>query len=279
MTLFLLSWDRNILSMKLIRPTILLAALALLVVCSAPAQTLVGAWTYGNTASPGSTGTGVFIFLPNGVYFHAESENVDDAANGQNGMERGTYTWNSGTGLLTLTSIAVNTNGQWGLSHDPGVTGSISFVVTGDTLTVGGDGVLARVTGGSAIVGAWTYGNTLSPSSTGTGVLVFLPNGAYFHAESDNTADAANGQNGMERGTYTWDIVTGAFTSNTVVNTNGQWGFSHESPPTILIAGDIMDIDGFTLNRVSAIPEPSTYAAIAGALCLGLVVLSRRNRR
>ena len=31
----------------------------------------------------------------------------------------------------------------------------------------------------------------------------------------------------MERGRYTWDSQTGAFTSSVITDTNGEWGFSH----------------------------------------------------
>jgi Flp pilus assembly protein TadG len=261
---------------KVTRP-LLLAACTLLAVCSASAQAIIGAWTYGNTASPTSAGTGAFVFLPNGVYFHMESENTADAANGQNGMERGTYTWNSGTGAFSASTL-VNTNGQWGLSN--GSPGTVT--ISGDTLSVDGEASLTRVTGGSAIVGGWTYGNTASPTSSGTGAFVFLANGVYFHAESDNTADAANGQNGMERGTYSWNSGTNTFTKNsTAINTNGGWGLSEVTNGTsftLTVSGNTLTTDDSTLSRVTAIPEPSTYAAFAGLGALGLAVWRRRRQ-
>lgn len=260
-----------------------IATLLLALINPVRAQSLVGAWTYGNTASPTSSGTGTFIFLSNGVYFHAESENTADAANGQNGMERGTYTWDSGTGSLTLNSVAANTNGDWGLSS-VGTGNSISFTVTGDSLLADGSTTMTRVTGSSSIVGAWTYGNTLTPTSSGTGAFVFLANGVYFHVESENTADAANGQNGMERGTYSWDSGTNTFTLASVdVNTNGQWGLSHDPGQgnsfSVVVSGNSLIADGGTpLARVSAIPEPSTYAMLAGLAALGLAAWRRRRQ-
>lgn len=253
------------------RPVFLAAAFALLAIAQLRAQSIVGAWTYGDTASPTSAGTGVFVFLANGVYFHAESENTADAANGTDGMERGTYTWNSSSGAFTASTI-VNTNGGWGLSEGAPAT----ITVTGNTMDVDGF-TLNRVTGSTAIVGAWTFGNTASPTATGTGVVVFLDNGVYFHAESENTADALNGSNGMERGTYLWNPTTGAFSATTTVNTNGEWGFSNDVPATISISGSTMDIEGTTLTQVSAVPEPSTYAALAGVAALGLAIWRRRR--
>jgi hypothetical protein len=270
--------------MMKIRSALLLSALAsVLTVSNLHAQAIVGAWTYGNTASPTSSGTGTFVFLANGVYFHAESENTADAANGQNGMERGTYTWNTSTSDLTLNSVSVNTNGGWGLS-DLGIGNTVNLAVSGDTLTVdGGPMIMSRVTGGSALVGGWTYGNTLSPTANGTGAFVFLSNGVYFHMESENTADAANGQNGMERGTYTWAANTFTLVSTTV-NTNGGWGLYENvgdlgSTMNIVVTGDTFAVNGGAadFSRVTAIPEPSTYAAFAGLGALSLAAWRRRR--
>jgi hypothetical protein len=46
-------------------------------------------------------------------------------------MERGTYTWDAGTGAFTATTL-VDTNGTAGLSNP---TGSVTITVSGDTLT------------------------------------------------------------------------------------------------------------------------------------------------
>ncbi|HEY9250668.1 MAG TPA: PEP-CTERM sorting domain-containing protein [Rariglobus sp.] len=248
------------------------ASLALLPAHSIQAQAIVGAWTYGNTATPDSGGAGVLVFLANGAYFHAESENTDGAEGGANGMERGTYTWNAGTGAFT-SATAVDTNGEWGLFPD-----SPAFIdVTGNSLTID-DTTMTRVTGGSAIVGAWTYGNALDPDETGTGVLIFLANGIYFHAESDNTADAENGQDGMERGTYTWNADTGAFTAETIVNTNMEWGLSDEFPAFVTIDTDTLNVDGTLMTRIGAVPEPSTYTVLAGLGVLGAALCRRRGK-
>jgi hypothetical protein len=251
---------------------LLFAALLLAPTARLSAQAIVGAWSYGDTASTDSSSTGVFVFLSNGVYFHAESAASD--ANGQTGMERGTYSWDSVTDIFTLHSIIANSDGQWGLSHDPGPGGSFTFGLSGDTAF---DGFLTRVTGGSAIVGAWTYGDFENPTPNGVGVFVFLSNGVYFHAESENSDP--NGQNGMERGTYSWDPVTGSFTLHSIIaNSNGQWGLSHDPGPgssfSFEISGDTA-FDGF-MTRVTAVPEPSTYAAFAGLGALGLALWRRR---
>lgn len=261
--------------------SVALLALALISAVQVSAQSLVGAWTYGNTAAPAANGTGVIVFLSNGVYFHAESENIADADAGQNGMERGTYSWDAGTSTFTLQSLAVNTNGGWGLS-DLGAGGSMTVTVAGGTLTADGESGFTRVTGSNSLVGAWTYGNTAAPSSNGTGVFVFLANGVYFHAESENTADSDGGQNGMERGTYSWNESTQTFTFNsTIVNTNGGWGLSDLTPGdtlTFAMAGNSFTFDSTVFTSVSAVPEPSTCAALVGVAALGLVGWRRRSR-
>jgi MYXO-CTERM domain-containing protein len=116
----------------LLRSFVRTVSRALLATSSLHAQSLVGAWTSGNTLTPDSSGTRAFVFLPNGTCFPIESENTADSANGKDGMERGTYTWNSGTGLFTLTSLAVNTNGRWGLSQGLGVGDSFTIDFSGN---------------------------------------------------------------------------------------------------------------------------------------------------
>ncbi len=257
--------------MTSLKTSLVAITLALLPVHIAQAQGIVGAWSFGNATSPGSTGTGVLVFMDNGVYFHAESDNTADAQNGQNGMERGTYTWNPGTDVFTSATI-IDTNLQWGLSPDS----PAAITVSGDTMTI--DGMpLTRVTGGSPIVGAWTLGDTPNPGPSGAAVIVFLGNGTYFHAESENTADAINGTAGMERGTYTWNMVTGVFSSTIAVDTNNQWGLNPDSPSIITVSGNSLNIDSATLTRVTAVPEPSTYAAIGGCFVLGLALVRRRR--
>ena len=142
-----------------------------------------------------------------------------------------------------------------------------------------------RVTGTDDIVGAWSFGNTLTPGSVNTGVLVFLDHGVYFHAEEVNDGDG--GSTGMERGTYTWNSVTGATTLSTTVENNGDVGMSTiDSGATFSVSGSTLTItnpDGpatgtFDLTSVSAVPEPSTYAVIAGVLVLGIAAIRRRKQ-
>lgn len=71
---------------------------------------------------------------------------------------------------------------------------------------------------------------------------------------------------GMERGTFTWDNVTHDFQADTIVDTNGDEGFSHPDGATsITISGDILSYSvvgepTLTFNRVV-----NTASAIVGS--------------
>lgn len=86
------------------------------------ASTIVGSWFI-----PGEHVT--LTFLEDGRYYHTEESNR--APDGYDGMERGTYSWNSGTGALSRT-VHVDTNGDIGLSNP---TPAFTATVSGNKLT------------------------------------------------------------------------------------------------------------------------------------------------
>ena len=90
-----------------------------------PANPLVGAW---RLCDNNNSNTGVIVFLANGYYFHGEVDHNGDPA-GQSGMERGSYSLNAVTGVLTATPI-VDTNLEFGLS-DP-LIGFDEVTITGN---------------------------------------------------------------------------------------------------------------------------------------------------
>lgn len=108
-----------------------------------------------------------------------------------------------------------------------------------------------------SIVGAWTIDDT---TAEGSSVVVFLGNGYFYHIENALASAAPQGFDGFERGTYTWDSVTGAFTSATLQDLNGDVGFSNLnglSGVTASILGDTLTLrpgtpgsDSFTFKRV-----------------------------
>lgn len=117
---------------------------------------------------------------------------------------------------------------------------------------------LAALTGISvqaqAIVGSWS----IQSADGGNVAVTFLRNGVYIIAE-DGPADS-DGQAGMERGTYRWNPTTKAFSVQTLVDTNGEWGFSHDNFKSATVQGSQLTIvtrrDSFTLERVASSASP-----------------------
>ncbi len=258
--------------MKFFKTCILCALLSLLAAFQASAQSIVGAWTAGSTTVEGAS---VVVFLANGYYFQIQNAQASEAPHGFDGFERGTYTWNSATGALTVTTVQ-DLNGDTGFSDLNGASG-LTFTVSGDaaTLTIPGEGTITgtRVTGTSPIVGAWSLGNPAVANSSG--VVVFLPNGVYFEAE-DGAAGDPTGHDGIEHGTYAWNPTTGLMTSSRAqapyLDTNGEWGLSHTGTQlTFLVSADGLTLNGstgpadsFSLARVGAAAATPAVANYQG---------------
>lgn len=207
---------------------------------------IVGAWS-----GLGANGTrnNVTTFFANGEYVQA----VDGAAiagDGQSGMERGTYIWNSTTGAFTSTCAIVDTNDRWGFSEivNNVCTGlNVTVAVSGNTLTLNdgtSTGTFTRVVDANIpLVGSWSLlvGGHNS-------VVTFLANGEYVHTQDGQAVGI--GHTGMERGTYTWNSATGAFATGgcPAVDTNGDWGFSHQVPDVCSGSTLTMTVSGNALT-------------------------------
>ncbi len=181
---------------------------------TASANSIIGGWFFGDSESDGS---GVVVFMKDGTYYLVED--TENESSDPDGFERGTYTWNSESGVFTA-SVLTDANGEAGLSHP---AGSTTVVVAGDTLTYSdseGSSELTRVRGNaSPIVGAWQYGEGRAIDSR---ALVFLPNGTYFEAQEFGV------ETGMEKGSYLWDESNGDFEATVLVDTNEVLAFSNE---------------------------------------------------
>ncbi len=79
--------------MKLGKAIFLCAWTSLLAASPASAQSIVGAWTAGDTTVEGAS---VLVFLANGSYFQIQNAKASEAPHGFPGFERGTYTLESG---------------------------------------------------------------------------------------------------------------------------------------------------------------------------------------
>jgi hypothetical protein len=246
---------------------ITIAAATLVVFGSAPATAqsstdIVGGWSYTNGSTAGTVAGTInaeaFTFTSDGKYYHAEDTRADTT--GRPGMEYGTYTWNPATGALSHTTIA-DTNGDFGLSQ------SIcnKAVVSGNTLTLtcadaSSFSLTRTVSTASPIVGSWYVG-----TATSNRIFTFLSDGTYLSAANEDPALDPTGQKGMERGTYTWNAASGAFTHATTVNTDGQWGLSQSICNKAVVSGDTLTLTCADTSKPTAFGSFSATRVAAAA--------------
>ena len=257
-----------------VRQSLLVAGLALAslatshIALAAPA--IVGSW---HVDSPDFQA--VATFMEDGTYFEAVDV-VGDSAH--TGIEWGTYSWNDITGEVTATSLG-DTNGNWGLSGD--VEGPQYMSISGNVLTMTQPGCSSDCGGvaerilhpAGSIVGTWLFPPEL-------GSITFFADGSYIHGQEANTF----GFSGVERGTYSWDSVTGALIATSIItDTNGESGLSHPQGGIPLIVslnanGGLTGIEGDSQFELVAgpVPEPETYAMLLAGL--GLVGFAARRR-
>lgn len=114
--------------------------------------------------------------------------------------------------------------GQWQKLADDGITWWDNYETWTSYPISACDGEPIIIPGDTSIIGAWS--TTLNDHNV---VFTFFADGSYVHAESGPTDP--DGQSGMERGTYSLNLVNGAFASACPsVDTNGYWGLSHPNP-------------------------------------------------
>ena len=93
------------------------------------------------------------------------------------------------------------------------------------------------------IVSAWK-------SSDSDTLLIFRHDGVYFHVQDDPSAP------GMERGTFTWNKASSAFSATTLRDTNGESGLSHPAGATTL------SVSGNTLTYTAAGEGSATFSRV-----------------
>jgi hypothetical protein len=236
---------------------------------SAPTASINGGWFLPD----GSGGGTVVTFLPNGEFLlFRDGDSVSDPG-GQDGMERGTYVWNEAAGTLSVT-VSADTNGQWGFSHGLALQPNVPAVVGGTSLefTVPGKGTstFTRVSSAaSPLIGSWqVVGGT---RAGGVAVVTFLADGSYYYAEDGDPAKDPTGSDGGERGTFSWDVVTGAFSATPLVDTCGQWGLSHLGVnPTAVLKNSNNDL----IFSGGNLPAPISFYRVNGTDTRTMPVIS-----
>lgn len=202
-----------------------------------PAGSIVGSWYNGDTSVPDDLV--VLVFFDDGTFVFAQDGDTNSDSGGMDGIERGSYSWENDTGEFTSAAY-LDTNGDWGLFPQ------VIVEIDGDkmTLTVSGEGTYRghRIPNESdSIVGSWYGGSTSEPDQLV--FMAFFEDGTFVFVQDGDRQIDPNGTDGMERGTYTWDADTGAFTADPAVDTNGEWGFSHpQGTTTVDIKGDSMTL-------------------------------------
>ena len=211
---------------------------------------LVGAW---QMPGPNPSDLVVVSFMRDGRFMLVEASPANPAdPTGTPGFERGTFSVNPTTGLLSL-SFVKDMNGQWGFSNGGPIISAVSGNNAVFIFAVDGPFPFTRVRDAAVpIVGSWLF-----ESGGDVGVLTFLDNGTYVYAQ-DGTP-AGGGTPGIERGHYTWDTQTGAFTATAdVLNTDGDWGLSSLAGPIVVtVVGSTMTFsdDNSVFRRVR--PNPA----------------------
>ena len=152
----------------------------------------------------------------NNTFEYSENDFSLSFPTGENGVESGTYTYNSDTGYITF-NITVDTNSPGNSSGlgDIGTPAVIPIVLSNNNNSM----LVANViplTRTSNVVGVWRI-RGISPNLV-THVLSLLPDNTFVYFENDPSAPSP--QNGVERGTYTYDPITGNITFNITTDTN-----------------------------------------------------------
>jgi frataxin-like iron-binding protein CyaY len=189
-----------------------------------------------------------FVFFADGTYVHLEvdEEAPIDVSGETSGMEWGTYSRNSETGLLTVTQIFDN-------NSDTGLTDIVPYFaqVSGDVLTLQFDnnqnGTIDTDESldfsrspSNNLLGVWTT----SLTDDDLLAFVFFADGTYVHLEVDEEApiDVSGETSGMEWGTYSRNSETGLLTVTQIFDNNSDTGLTDIVPYFAQVSGDVLTL-------------------------------------
>jgi len=179
-------------------------------------------------------------------------------------------------------AVTLNADGGFTFTPASGFTGTATFTYRASDGSSGSNLATVTITVSSQalLYGAWAMvdgsGNLLTER-----VLAFFAGGKYLYGGHDNDpncdtdpgTDISNASdpdgNGAEYGTYSWDPLTGDFSTGVIRETNGTCGFYSPNPAETNLRnlavdnGDLLFDGAVRFRRV-----PSTLGAIKGAFLL-----------
>ena len=223
---------------------------------TAASRSIVGTWVLGGTFAPdseGGNGFQVLSLFPDGTYLHSFSpiEGVPAGPDLEPGLERGTYVRNPATEAARFTTVS-DTNGDMGLGSSHGAPVTLHLGTGGDTLVItdpnGGTVTLKRLrtVPDSQVCGTWF---TFRPADGRYVAIALLPTGEYMLLEDERQA-AGGGTPGIEYGTYAWNAGAQTLTATPIVDSNGEWGFSHSTLATTGFSGATWTLGETSLTRL-----------------------------
>ncbi|WP_415663385.1 beta strand repeat-containing protein [Rariglobus hedericola] len=222
------------------------------------------AFTFGGLA--GSTNLSLLDNAANAV---ALTLKVGSTARSYSGVLSGAGSLTkSGTGVQTLTGLNTYTGGT-NVTAGTLVYGN-SFTMSGiNTVTVAAAGVAGTdyATVGST-AGTLTFGGTL-----GINVTASLSGGESFTLFSKSGSGALAGDFGNTAGNVS---ITGTYAASLTNDGSGIWTGTDTNGSGLSFTFSASGLNAGLLT-VSAVPEPSTYAAICGVLALAGATLQRRR--
>lgn len=184
---------------------------------------------------------------------------------GSSGMEYGTVraTAVDAQGYKLAATVAIDTNGSWGMSGTPLDCERVRLV--GDKLVLVGASGDCKVTttvnkaenDPAGIVGVWALG---SATQVKTQTFIFWANGKYAMLDPEGDTDNNCGGPGVEYGSYSYSATTKTLAVlGVTVDTNGCAGFHEDGQPlpsfnvALSSDGSSASVNGgeFTLYRVS----------------------------
>jgi autotransporter-associated beta strand protein len=228
----------------------------------------------GGTATLNHSGTGTLTLT--GASTHTGATTISNGTVRVNGsIANSATTVNSGGtlgGSGSVSALTVNTGGTVAPGNSPGT------LTAGNTTFASGGTFAFEVNNATGSAGANWDLLSISGSLTLTATAGSPFNVTLTSLLADNTAGNVINFNSAENSSYTIATATGGIVgfdpSAFAINSSAFSNATNGGTWSIAQSGNNLNLN-FTSS--SAIPEPSTYAAIFGALALGFAVYRRRK--